>query len=585
MTLTQRLRDERGIALVVVLLVGLAAAAITLGAGMLGTSTSAINVYSERLSVLEAVADAGLEETRSAINGDRSLYPDSSFTTIESGASVEDVDGQTIPNVRRSSYVGPTGVTTGQYGVFGSIVVVVEDDYGNTIVRRNEVFQESFAKYAYFTDSEGGNIYFGGGDQIFGPLHTNDQMLIHATGATFHGPVETAQTVQSPQNATFMQGYTENGRYIAMPETADLLKLQVQGQTGSTAFVGNSVGGQGQATTRIEFVAVDLNGDGDRSDDNEGFIRVYQHLGNPNWVMGDVPADYGTNGLRNSVNCGAWDEDEDAWIVAAEMDSDDWEDQLTDASRRCYPGGAEELNDGVFNAGPDAQGGSWLPWPGAVDAAVLAARPADAAYLFPITRVLNPSFRGVIFVEGKVAISGVVRSRVTVAATDDIVIVDDITYSVDPGAGTCRDILGIFSGDDVVVADNPINNPTRTSAGMAYLTFDDTKDEFIQGVVLALNNFTVENYDQGSSDAEACEATAWGRGCLYLTGGVIQDTRGAVGLATGRGYLKRYAYDQCAANDPPPYFPTTGHFSRGRFFEVDPVNFDIAAYYQMLTPQ
>lgn len=81
-----------------------------------------------------------------------------------------------------------------------------------------------------------------------------------------------------------------------------------------------------------------------------------------------------------------------------------------------------------------------------------------------------------------------------------------------------------------------------------------------------------------------CEATVWGRGCLYLTGGIIQDTRGAVGLASGRGYLKRYAYDQCAAVDPPPYFPTTGHFARGRFFEVNPVGFDVAAYYQMLTP-
>jgi hypothetical protein len=84
----------------------------------------------------------------------------------------------------------------------------------------------------------------------------------------------------------------------------------------------------------------------------------------------------------------------------------------------------------------DPEGGQWLAWPGAVDPAV-AGRP-DGAYLFPISRELNPSFKGVIFVEGKVAISGVLRGRVTVAATDDIVIVDDLTYSVDPGAGTCR---------------------------------------------------------------------------------------------------------------------------------------------------
>lgn len=585
MTVRERLKNERGIALVVVLLVVMAAAAVSLGAAMLSTSASAIDLYSERLSVLETVAEAGLEFGRSSINGDRTLYPDSSYAMLENGITPTDVDGNDIPNIRRYTYVGPTGVTSGQYGVYGSVVSVVVDAYGNKIVRRSEIFQESFAKYAYFTDNEGGNIYFGGGDQIYGPLHTNDQMKMHSTGATFHGTVETAQDVRDPGYATFMQGYTEWGRYIPMPATADLVKLQVQAQNGNMAFVGNTLGTEGQATTRIEFIAIDLNADGDRTDENEGFFKIYQHLGNPNWVMGDVPGDYGANGLRNSVNCGALDPGSGTWDVAANMSNADWEAAMADPSRRCFPGGADQLFGGVFTP-VDPQGGQWLAWPGVVDPLV-AGRP-DGAYLFPLSRQMNPGLRGVIFVDGRVAISGELRGRVTVAATNDIVIVDDMTYSVDPGAGTCRDILGIFSGDDVIVADNTLNNPTRRkapgSAANPYLTYDDTKDEFIQGVVLALSNFTVENYNAGSNDAEMCEATVWGRGCLYLTGGIIQDTRGAVGLASGRGYLKRYAYDQCAAVDPPPYFPTTGHFARGRFFEVNPVGFDVAAYYQMLTP-
>ncbi len=580
--MTNRVRsiDRRGIALVVVLLVGVAVAAITLGAGMLSTNTSAIGVYSERLSVLEAVADAGLEEGRSAINGDPTLYPDSGFTVLEDGVEVLDADGQVITGVRRSTYVGPTGVTTGQYGVFGSIVVVVEDDYGNTIVRRNEVSQESFAKYAYFTNSEGGNIVFGGGDQIFGPVHSNDQLKMHSSGATFHGPVETASNIQDPQNATFYQGYTEFGRFIPLPQTADLLKLQAQAQQGNTAFVGNSAGGMGQATTRIEFVALDLNGDGDVSDDDEGFIKVYQHLTNAAWVSADAPPS-----MQNSMNCG--DSFGHAFVPAAShnpaVHGHNWRDGLLDASRRCYPGG----HDSIFGAFTpiDGQGGSWLPWPGAVSPLV-AGRP-DGAYLFPITRALNPSFRGVIYVQGKVAISGRMRGRVTVAATDEIIVLDDLTYSVDPGAGTCRDILGIFGGANVVMADNTINAPTRPGGGgnpNPYLTFDDTKDEFVHGVVLALGSFTTENYNAGSNNAELCEATTWGRGCLYLTGGVIQATRGPVGQASGEGYLKRYAYDQCAAQEPPPYFPTTGHFARGRFFEVDPVGFEIGEYFRLLTP-
>jgi hypothetical protein len=31
--------------------------------------------------------------------------------------------------------------------------------------------------------------------------------------------------------------------------------------------------------------------------------------------------------------------------------------------------------------------------------------------------------------------------------------------------------------------------------------------------------------------------------------------------------------------DPPPYFPTTGRFARNRIFELDPRNFDVAAWF------
>ncbi len=185
------------------------------------------------------------------------------------------------------------------------------------------------------------------------------------------------------------------------------------------------------------------------------------------------------------------------------------------------------------------------------------------------------------------AVSGVVRGQVTLAATDDIIIADDLVYATNPGAGTCNDMLGVFSGDDILLADNTINAPVRPASGQNYFTYDDTKDEFINGVMLALNIFTVEEYAGGATRAEPCETRLWGRGCLYLTGGIIQRTRGAVGTIRspgGTGYLKRYSYDQCAMSNTPPYFPTTGHFMRGRYYEVNPVGFDIASYWGLLTP-
>ena len=102
-------------------------------------------------------------------------------------------------------------------------------------------------------------------------MHSNDRIRIYYTGATFHSTVETAQYIEDPQYGTFHQGYVENGPNIPMPTTADLTKLQTQGQAGNTAFVGNTSGGHGEGTTRIEFMALDLNNDGDSTDANEGF--------------------------------------------------------------------------------------------------------------------------------------------------------------------------------------------------------------------------------------------------------------------------------------------------------------------------
>lgn len=570
--------DARGFALVTVLLVVMAVGALTVGAAVIGANHLLINRHHDRASILESAADAGLEKARARLNADKGLYPDSGYVTLEENAPVTysvGENGRTVPGVRRWTYAGPAGITSGQYGIYGNIVSIVRDEGRGVATRRLQIYQESFARFAYFTDSEGSSIYFGGGDQLWGPVHSNDEIKIHSTGATFHDDVTTHKNVRDPEHGTFKKGYEEYVPKIPMPETQDLLDLEAQAAAGGTAFDGDTDGGAGEATTRLHFVAADMNGDGDTSDDGEGFVRVYQS-GDPLWVVakgGD---------LRDSENCGGFpdgddDEDED-WTVAADLDQDDAETALTSPGRRCYLGGDEALNGGTFVA--DDGNGQWLLWGGTVHPDVLAARPDDAAYLFPINRKYNADFKGVIFVDGNVAVSGKVRGRVTIAATGNIALADDLTYVHDPGSGTCEDLVGFFSGQDIVVSDNTLNAPKRPWSWQPYYTYDDTKDEFFHGTVLALGQFTVENYNSGSEDDEACAGTPWGRGCLYLTGGIIQTQRGPVGTTSGTGYLKRYSYDSCAARTPPPYFPTTGHFVRGLYYPVDPVGFDVGAFFE-----
>lgn len=582
------MKNERGIALVTVLLLVLVVATLAVTAAILGSNSTLVMKYRQRETLLQNVADAGIEEARGAVNGNKAIMPDSGFSAFESNAVVYDAAGKVIPNVSRSTYLGPTGITSGQYGVYASAVTVVKDVFGDAVVRRGEVFQESFAKYAYFTNVEGA-IQFANGDQIYGPVHSNDVINIASSGATFFGPVTTAKTIAGRANGTYKQGYTENSPNIPFPTTADLSKLQAQAAAGNMVITGTTTGALGQATVRIEFVPVDLDGDGTTTGANEGFIRVYQS-DSAGWVVADPPASYGSQGLRDSENCGDFHsgvfKSARSHYLGTSGTSDNYVSSLNSVSKRCYLGGSDSLW-GSFQ--PTDAHGQWLKWPGALSGLV-ALRP-DGQYLWPISRALNPNFKGVIFVNGNVVVSGKLRGQVTLAATGNIVIGDNVTYVTDPSLGTCADMLGLFAGGSVVMADNVLNSPQQpkgpsggSGSNNNYKTYKGTKDEFVQAIVLALDQFTAENYTSGPTNAEGCDTKQDGRGCLYLTGGIIQETRGPVGLTDGHGYIKRYSYDACGMSSPPPYFPTTGHYSRGHYFEVDPTNFDVAAYFKMLTP-
>ena len=172
-------------------------------------------------------------------------------------------------------------------------------------------------------------------------------------------------------------------------------------------------------------------------------------------------------------------------------------------------------------------------------------------------------------------------------ATGNITILDDIRYATDPGAtarvaGLCQDILGLLSEHDVPVADNAINTPVVNGGTRIY---DDAPHLDIHAIIMTLDeSFRVQNYNAGSTNALPCGPSPRGRGCLNLAGGLIMVTRGAVGTSGGTGFLKRYSYDRCGLLKPPPYFPTTGRFLDNRYYEIDPVRFDVASLYASLVP-
>jgi hypothetical protein len=585
--------NREGMALMLVIIVMMVAATVATGAAVIGANSWVMAQHEERQSILQAAADAGLEEARARINGNRSLLPDSNYVALENNIQVTDASGNAIPGVRRWVYVGPSGATTGQYGLFASVVAVTMDAGGEKVIRRAEIIQESFAKYGYFTNDEG-SMQYGDGDDYFGPVHSNDDMIIHSTGASFMGPVTTTRAaIAGTSYATFTPaaapptGYQTSAAHIGFPNSGPLTTLRNYATTGGLALTSSAVGAEDEATMRLFFVAIDLNGDGDKTDDDEGFVRIYNcnsaTWSCASWVTAHIP--YGQSDWRWSRNCGHFNASQHGTstnFVDAASHGSEWYDALTiHGTRRCFLGGADELWDGAFVANDGT--GSWLPWPGTVDPRLVALSRPDRNYLWPLSRGNAPNYKGVIHVNGKVAISGELRGRVTVAASSNIVIVDDMRYSVNPASGVCKDVLGLFSGNDIVIADNGINSPTQVTGAAPYITYDETRDEFLDAVVLALSSFETHDLGDGSTTAEPCGTITWGRGCLYLNGGIIEGVHGIVG-GLGYGYLKRLAYDGCAANNPPPYFPATGHFVRTRVFEIDPTGFTIAGYFATLKP-
>ncbi len=572
--------NQRGVALITVVLVALAVSSVAVAASMMTMSGTLVRKFSERASMADHAALSGVEVGLSALLADGTLYPTTGYTTMpgEDSVAVLDAMGNPIPGVWRSVYIGPSADPSR-----GSIVSEVWVRGGVRAVRRMEVRASSFASYGYFVDDDN-NIGFSRYDDIFGPVHFNDPIPIWSVGAsdsaTFWGEVTTHGSIINAGNGSFRKGYTEGVGLVPFPTTSDLVGLETVAINGGLRF-SSSVPGPNSAPMRLEFIAVDMDGNPATTDDVEGFVRVYTTSEDRPYVIARAQG----GSPLTTPNCGQWNSGLGQFqtYYHGELSLAAAEAAVDSNNYRCYLGGDVTLSDSTFSAlaGP----GFWVPWSGAAVPGLSAVRPADYQYLHPYTSAVNSNSAGVIWVEGDVAVSGVVAGRVTVVAADDIIIADDLVQYTDPGENACADdIIGLIAFDDAVIADNTLNTPQRYIGGSSYHTMDDTKDEYIHAVVMALSEFRAHNASSGPDEtdnsglgAEPCEGTPVGRGCLYLTGGVLQSHRGQTG--NGTGYLFRHSYNQCVLQGGPPQFPSSGSFSKQRIAEMDGANFDPVTWF------
>jgi hypothetical protein len=169
------------------------------------------------------------------------------------------------------------------------------------------------------------------------------------------------------------------------------------------------------------------------------------------------------------------------------------------------------------------------------------------AYNGPTTTYLTSgsSPNGVIFAKDAVVrLQGKVKGQYSVVASGTspkgkIFLDDDIVYNTDPRVDpSSEDMIGIIAKNEILITENAVNNDDINIHGSIYSESA---------------GFGAQNYD-----------TRPVGGNINLLGGIIQNTRKAVGTFSGstinHGFAKRYRYDDRLMFSSPPMYPGTGAF-------------------------
>lgn len=271
-SVVRALRARRGSAIILVMITTVALAALALSAIFMSSSAVLMTKYYDKERDFRYAAEEALQLGLSQMQQDTSLHlPDSGYVTLMSNAQLKDAYGVTIPTVRVNLYAGQTGTNTGQFGQFASLVAQAQDSLGNTrYVRRLELMEDNFARFAMFTNTFSGGCY-GDGEFIKGVGRSNQGWAsCQSPGPTYYDTIDVHTTVTG--TATYDHGFKQGLPTIPFPTVAKLSNLPTYAANASNSFTSVTKG------TRIEFVAINMNPsatDTTEDDANEGFFRVF----------------------------------------------------------------------------------------------------------------------------------------------------------------------------------------------------------------------------------------------------------------------------------------------------------------------
>ena len=298
----RRLRARRGSALMLTMVFTFAMAGLAISAIYMAGSSSMLSKLYDRERDYRYAAEWALSIGKSRIQTDTTfVLPDSLYVQILNGSTVTDALGAPVPRVKVDLYAGVGGNSTGQYGRFVEMVAVAYDNGGARHVRRLELQAENFARFAMFTDRWSPGCYTTG-EIVRGRAHSNQDWQSCGSAP---GPVYT-DTVSAVTNVTGTAQYPTAGhRYPSAPVIPfpSVAKLAWMPGFASAANLSYTVPARVGATggSRMEFVAVDLDGDGFLTGPAEGYFRIFEArtgaTTNPWIAVGSSATPFVTGGL------------------------------------------------------------------------------------------------------------------------------------------------------------------------------------------------------------------------------------------------------------------------------------------------
>jgi hypothetical protein len=322
--------ERRGNAVILVLLLTFALAALAGSAIMLSQGAKNVATYHNREADLKLAADAGLQLGISNLSNNPFRLPTTGKVQLASNAQLMAADSTAVHGITYSTWAGITGSASRQLGRFVTVVTQVNDTaHKRSFVRRAELVEETFAKFAYYSETENG-ICFGSGDRLTGPIFSNTAISSCAgQKASFMDSVETAQTFTNgnpSQDTLYKPPAREHMTPIQLPSTSKLASLFTVAAFGNTEFdVGNTQNTNTDSVSkvkqRIEFVAYRMHPtDPDSTVEGSGFVRYLAvPKANPWWTTGtagyttaqkdSAQSNYLRAGLlhhANPLNCGDW---------------------------------------------------------------------------------------------------------------------------------------------------------------------------------------------------------------------------------------------------------------------------------------